>query len=412
MTIDFAIFSCFYFVFGTIIIEWFRIANKSRRYSFQFLSLALLFRMLLTYYYYYFSLSNAADSRGYFDYASAHHFELAGLLSPGLTFINNLTVIILNTVSFFSNPYLMLFIPYSFIGFIGSLLFFKIIEPYFSDKNRIKWAYLLAFFLPNMVFWTSNIGKDSIIYFGIILIVYGLLMETAPKTKIFMIVAGSIIVYFIRPHIFLFLIVGFLFGLFSARRAFTVRSLFIFLAFFVTFLLLYQKVFEFVGISTEENENVIDHGINFYYHTGVMTLERNSKNLDYGGAAAGGSHKFNILYSPLYLVQFLGGPFLWQSRKPIQFFSALENLLYQFMIFYVLMHLKVFLKDSKLQFKIGWVSYIVLASVTMGMAYSNYGLAIREKCMVLPFVIIIFTSVYSQRLLKSKIISKNKPRMV
>jgi len=105
----------------------------------------------------------------------------------------------------------------------------------------------------------------------------------------------------------------------------------------------------------------------------------------------------NELYAPVYFLPFLLGPFIWQARKPIQFVSALENVIYQLMLLYLVLNWRSLARAKFLQFKLAWVIYVVVASTILGMMYSNFGLTVRQKCMVLPVLVVFFVAAYGYK---------------
>jgi hypothetical protein len=44
-------------------------------------------------------------------------------------------------------------------------------------------------------------------------------------------------------------------------------------------------------------------------------------------------------------------------------------------------------------FKYSWITYLILSSIIEGAAQTNFGLIIRQRCMVLPVVFLLFLSV-------------------
>jgi hypothetical protein len=297
----------------------------------------------------------------------------------------------------------MLFIPFSLLGFAGSLLFFKTLQTVAPANRKIE-LYAVSFFLPNMVFWTSNLGKDSLMYLGIALVMFGFLAKPKPPKNIIAICLGGLLVFAVRPHIFLFMLFGFLLGLFMEKRPFSFRSVFLFLMMFATFLLTQQTILNLVGIRVQ-SEDEQQASVNSYYKAGVSAVETSSKNLNIGGSATGSAHKFNIVYFPYYLVTFLASPFIWQARKPIQFVSALETIIYQLMILYLCIHWKDVVKISFIRYKYSWLLYLIVASIIVGASQTNFGLIVRQRCMVLPVIFLLFTGLRRQ-LLETK---KKKP---
>jgi hypothetical protein len=345
--------------------------------------------MVLTYYYYIFSLHNPADAHRYHFEATTLAFSLKDFLTPGASFISMLSWILYRPFSIFDNTYLMLYIPFSLIGFIGSLLFLKIL----STMTHLpkKELFFIAFFLPNLVFWTSNLGKDSIIYFGLILVMFGFSSISRFYLNTFCIAVGAAVVYLVRPHVFLFLVCGILGGLFFEKHAFSLRRLSLFLVFFVSFLLMQNSILKYVGINVEKELNTSSAGI--YYEAGMAKMESSARDLNSGGAATGENEKINLAYSLVYLFKFLGSPFIWQARKPIQIFSACENIIYQVMIIYLILHWKQVLKTRVIKFHYTWIIYIIITGIVLGAAQTNFGLIVRQKCMVLPFIFLLLAGV-------------------
>jgi hypothetical protein len=81
-------------------------------------------------------------------------------------------------LSWLMNRYLPIFDSYhglkvcfSFLGFLGSFVAYRAFAP-FCGEGRRKLLYLM-FLFPSVVFWSSILGKDPVIFLGISLYVYG-----------------------------------------------------------------------------------------------------------------------------------------------------------------------------------------------------------------------------------------------
>ncbi len=123
-----------------------------------------------------------------------------------------------------------------------------------------------------MVFWTSNLGKDSLIYLGIALVMFGFLAKPKPPKNFIAMGLGAWLVFSVRPHIFLFMLFGFLLGLFIEKRAFSFRSILLFSVIFLTFLLTQQKILNIAGIQVQSEEEK-PASITSYYDAGVSRVE-------------------------------------------------------------------------------------------------------------------------------------------
>jgi hypothetical protein len=402
---DFLTFLSVYLVFGEITIFILCKVWKSKNNEIQVFSLALVLRILTTYGYYMYSLQTSADTTMYFHTAQNSVIKWSTFFTPGTQFICNLSVMFYPFVTMFDNRYLMLFLPFSFLAFCGSLVFYRTLKPLYASRIKKTELYLLSFFLPNMIFWTSNLGKDSIIYLGIMLIFYGVLNGPYTLKTIVSIVVGGVLVYFVRPHVVFFLLVGFGIGIFLERYVLSIRSIVLLLVVTVAFLATYQYIFKEIGIQSE-TENSTE--LNNFYDAGVNRMESGAMTLRTGGAATQSSAQFKIWSSPMYLIRFLGSPFVWQAKKPIQLGSAIENILYQYFILYIIINWKIYRSTKLLPYKYGLLMYTVFGSIIMGMTYTNFGLTVRQKCMVLPCILLFYACVRTQKILNIKAIRIEK----
>jgi hypothetical protein len=200
-------------------------------------------------------------------------------------------------------------------------------------------------------------------------------------------------------------LVGFGIGILLEKYASSIRTIVLLLVVTIVFLATYQKIFKAIGIQPETDNSA---ELTSYYNAGVNRMESGAINLRTGGAATQGSNQFKIWSSPMYLLQFLGSPFVWQAKKPIQLGSALENILYQYFILYIIINWKIYRSTKLLPYKYGLLMYTLFGSIIMGMTYTNFGLTVRQKCMVLPCIILFYACVRAQIFLDKKNRSERK----
>ena len=84
-------------------------------------------------------------------------------------------------------------------------------------KHKIQGVDLITLFifLPNMHYWTASLGKGAIIFMGLAMATYGLSKVKGRKLAL---IIGMVLVYHVRPHVFLFMLVGIVVGLFTGRQ--------------------------------------------------------------------------------------------------------------------------------------------------------------------------------------------------
>lgn len=106
----------------------------------------------------------------------------------------------------FNLSYLSCFLIFSTLGFAGMILFMKIVHHAGFRKNlKFKGIYVFPFllFLPNIHMWTVALGKDSLIYFAIMLLTYSLINI---KKKTFYFILACFLILMIRPHVFILVV--------------------------------------------------------------------------------------------------------------------------------------------------------------------------------------------------------------
>lgn len=393
MVNDFLVFAGIYSAIAVGIIIAFCILNKLGNRSAELFFGAALFRMFMTYGYYSYAKNTSSDAFGYFHYAMQSGFVFSDFIRPGTSFIDNFAGLFRIFISFFDNPCLMLFIPFSLLAFVGSLLFYKTIRSIGQLKHRE--AIILSFYLPNLLFWTSNIGKDSIIYLGLMIIIYGLVTPKISTIKIAYLIIAATIIYMVRPHIVFFLMVSFMGGFILERNKFSFRTVAILLVVLIGFLLTYQSIFKFVGINISSESETGENAVNLYNQS-LTRIQSQQKNLAIGGAAT----KVNptrYIFMPVYVVNFLCAPFFWQVRKPIHLLGAIESIIYQIMLIYIIRNIKILIRDTRMPFKNTWIIYVLISSSIMGASFTNFGVTIRQRCMVIPFLILLYALIKSTK---------------
>jgi hypothetical protein len=262
---------------------------------------------------------------------------------------------------------------YSLIGFIGLTYFYVIAVKLIPNDPEFKGYYLfpLLFFLPNLHFWSCAVGKDALLFFCIAIFTYGLMQ---PVKRIPMIIIGLLLAYFIRPHITLFMLLGFGLAYFSGNNISVVqRVLFIGVMIGIAIIIL-PKVMEFAKIE----EATVD-GFNEFSETKAALLSRShtSSSVDIS------SYPF-----PLKVLTFLYRPFFFDINGIPSVLASLENLLL------LLLSITV-IKNKPLQtfrsapFVIqGMVYFLIIGTLAFSQSLGNVGIMIRMRNMFLPGLII------------------------
>ena len=140
------------------------------------------FHLLVGTGYYFLTRNGGGDAWGYWRRAKLMDFDdfwFNLFESKGTGFMNafNYFPAKVLDLGFFSNTML-----YTLIGFFGFVFFYLIAFQVIPFNSKLKGYFLfpLVFFMPNLHFWSSGIGKDTLLFFCI---AYWLLARFSPKAS-------------------------------------------------------------------------------------------------------------------------------------------------------------------------------------------------------------------------------------
>lgn len=335
------------------------------------------FHLLLGTYYCFFI---QGDAIGYWKVPKTYTFDTfkEGLFNgEGTMFMYAFNFMFSNllNMSYLSNTLL-----YSLFGFMG-LTFFYLVAKQTVPFNKIISGYVvfpLIFFLPNLHFWSSGVGKDTILFLCIGMFVYGLMK---PMTRIPLILVAALLTMAIRPHILLFLLVGFgmayIFGGKISgfqRFAFSVVLLGIGLA-------ILPSVMEFAKIEEASVES-----FDKFSEAKAGVLSRAST----GSAVDISSYPF-----PLKVFTFWFRPLFFDVRNINGLIASIENLII------LLIFIKAMRNNPVKAFKAapfvikGLVFFLIVGTLAFSQSLGNVGIMIRMRNMFLPGMLIYLMWVFS-----------------
>jgi hypothetical protein len=254
--------------------------------------------------------------------------------------------------------YLGASILFASLSYIGFWLLFNIIQ-----DHKIKYLWLILL-IPSMHFWTAGFGKDCLIFLFILTLLYGI-----QKNKFYYVLLALIGIFLLRPHI------AALFGsiyvitlLFSSNISFRfklIATLSAIAAAILTidFLLSYLniasplKLYEFAQLMQGQNQ--------------------------FGGSSYNVS-EYNTFFQ---VFTYLFRPF-FESLNLAYLAISIDNLIYFSIFLWVIININLItFQDQKMFFLI--LSFCIF-SLVMGFTIANLGLALRQKIMIMPFLLLIF----------------------
>ncbi len=323
--------------------------------------------------YSWYAYNNPSDSHRYFEdlitYDGAGWFNLFG---TDTTFIKFLAYPFFQ-IGFSYDMLMFSFAWLGYLGFFYAYLFFKEKIPLDIKVFKNVDLFTLILFFPNMHFWTASLGKGAPIFFGLMMFTYAIIQ---PKKRLFLLILSSLIIFYIRPHVFMFVAVGAVLGNMSGKEKIP----------------LWQKTLVFIGLT----------GVLFLAQDkilGVMGLQ-NSENLieDFQAASSENAEDLRSAGSgvdmasyplPFKLFTFWFRPLFVDAPNMLGIIISVENLIY-LLLFFKILSLKFikFLKRSPALVKMSFVIFL-MASFAMTFVMSNLGIIMRQKSMVMYFLFFV-----------------------
>ncbi len=178
--------------------------------------------------YYAYTVFNRSDSLAYYRRAEEASRTWAETFGTSTTFIDFLAYPFVNFLGFNYEMMMVLFAWFGYLGFVYAYLFFRENIPVKITVFKNFDLLTLILFFPNMHFWTASLGKGAPIFLGLMLFAYAI---KNPKSRLIPLIIGSILIYYIRPHVFMFVAVGTVLGYMSGKEKISFgKKLFIYIA--------------------------------------------------------------------------------------------------------------------------------------------------------------------------------------
>ena len=354
------------------------------------------YHTLLFFAYYTYTVFNRSDSSFYYekvleDFRGENWMDFYG---TSTTFIEFVGYPFIRYMGFSYEAIMALF---SWFGFLGFVYFYILFKENIKFKHTLMGYDMITlfFFLPNLHFWSSSFGKGSIIFMGLGLFFYGI---SKIRTRLVAIVIGGIIIYHVRPHIMLVVLISSAMGFVFSSKGVSIMWRVAFIAgALVAFGYIYQDVLSMVGLN---DETVVTEGLDMSHRARELSK-------------AGSGVDITSYSLPMQLFTFIYRPLFIDAPGALGLFVSFEN------VFYLLITLQLFKSMSGVTFllragflaKSAFVSFLTI-SIALAQVSGNLGIAMRQKSQVmllLLFVIISFLD--EQKLMEWKFREARKKRM-
>lgn len=354
-----------FILFGLIVAK---IRQSNDLFSNAFLWSLFFVHLILSITYIIYALNSPSDSRKYFRVSSKAE-DWIPLFGIGTDFISFLAWPLTHLFGF---SYFSVMIIFSFLGFIGILLLYRAAKEneksLFPNKSFFGFTEIL-FLLPNLHFWTSSIGKGSVITLGIGLFFFGL---SRFNRRVLYILLGALIIYLVRPHILFAVLIATLGGVLITNTGIKkIYKLIIIIVSTIFIYLISDNVVEFAEVTNLDilNSNELD--------TKAKSLSRATSGVDIS------SYSY-----PMKLFSFWFRPLFIDAPNIVGLIVSVENLFYIYIFSVVIIYGYKYWAHLN-----GWyricIFMFILSSIVLSQVTGNLGIALRQKAQILPLLFIV-----------------------
>lgn len=347
--------------------------------------LLLIYHLIFTIFTYHFIKLNGGDAIGY--WFQNDSFDLAIRSWKDYLGIGTKFVLLINYpfVNYLKFPIEFGFIMYSLIGFLGILQFKKLTELWVGKSIYLfKINFLpILYFLPNLHFWTANLGKESICFLCISTIFLQLKRREYTSWQF---LSAIFFLVLIRPHVALMVIfsIGLIYSISKStklkhRIALGVATTLFSLVCFYLFLQLSKvRYFDWDRLK--------------YYNEYSILSFKNS-----------GSYVPMLEYN--YVEKFFAfffRPIFYDASTAYSWILSTENaliLLIHSIAIFLVIKFRARVKVDSL-FKI-IIIYTCISGILYVQRYAGLGIFVRTKIMIQPFTVISLLYVIKSILKKS-----------
>ncbi len=336
------------------------------------------YHTLLAVAYYLYAASNPSDSVGYFGRAYNQYLgdELFTYFGISTKFIEFISYFLIHYLGFTYESSMMLFSWFGYLGFLFFYIFFK--ERIVSSPRLLGFdAIDMLFLLPNLHFWSSSLGKGSLIFLGFGLFFFAL-KRTGPR--LWALLLGGWIIFQIRPHIFYVVLIGAALGYTFSTRGVVIgyRILILFAAVFLLYYI-YEDIILLTGL---QEDSLMDPLISHR----ASELSKATSGIDITNY-----NVFEKLFAFWFRPLFLDAPGI------LGYIVSFENL------FYLLFFARL-IRPSGIKFiltadAIVKTSLLTFLGVSFALAQisGNLGLAMRQKSQVMILMLFVILKYIDQQ---------------
>ena len=283
-----------------------------------------------------------------------------------------------------NSSYVATFLVYSFIAFLGILMFYRAFGLAVPEGNTRRYA-LLILFWPTLLFWPSSIGKESLMIFGLGLTSLGAarVLSRLPRGLLVFLV-GLASVGLVRPHVALIIVTAMLVGL--VFRAPVGDSLTAVGAKLVIILVLLIAGAVIAGAT----ESLFDLDDLNRSSSVSEALNRAEEQTAQGGGRFASARVSSPIDYPWAVVTVLFRPFVFEAKGGLALLSATEGMMMLAVGTWSLLRFMRHVGRIRRSAYLAYALTFVLTFCYLFAAIANFGILTRKRSQVLPFLFVFF----------------------
>lgn len=329
--------------------------------------------------YYTYALFNPSDSKRYYDRPQWYE-NWGDYFGTGTTSIDFISWPFINVLGFNYEMMMLIFAWMGLLGFVFAYLFFRENIPVNIKVFKVDMLTLLLF-LPNMHFWTASLGKGAPIFLALMLYAYAI---TNAKSRWILLSISSVLIYFIRPHVFLFVAVGTVLGYMTGREKISLFRKILISGIMIGGLILAKDTI--LGMAGLEGSEDLVTGFENFSEERSVELSKSTSGVDMASYPL-----------PLKLFTFWFRPLFFDAPGLLGLIVSVENLIYLLLFVKILKKdFLRFLRKSPVSVKMS-LTVFFLSSLALTFVMSNLGIIMRQKSMVMYFLFFVIFYYLAQK---------------
>ncbi|MEZ9747787.1 hypothetical protein AB4320_24200 [Vibrio splendidus] len=263
---------------------------------------------------------------------------------------------------------------FNIFGSVALVCFYGAMKSVINESSlNVKRFCSILIILPSISFWSSGVGKDALSFMSVCLICWSSLNV---KNRLWLLVFSIFIMLLVRPHIAGLITIALFMSLAFNKSLPVITRLFL------------------IIISSGSAVIMIPFALNYAGVEGGPSLSTISDYVDHRqtlNSQGGSSLDISSMTYPEQVFSYLFRPLPFEINSITTLLSSLENVILLLMFSFSLMiYFKVKARKVKFDFQVSFFVFYILGSLTiLATTTANLGIAVRQKWMVMPFIILI-----------------------